>query len=99
MLRHPTAQPVPGRGESLGPIWFAEVNWLGIFQMAFTATARRSTRATDIHERRDIGSLAQDSHRLPFTPEDEEAFLRDHCVVSDRRRREWTKRRRAAERR
>jgi hypothetical protein len=33
------------------------------------------------------------------TPEEEEAFLRDHCVVSDRRRREWAKRRRAAERR
>ena len=33
------------------------------------------------------------------TPEDEQAFLRDHCVVSDRRRREWAKRRRAVERR
>jgi hypothetical protein len=33
------------------------------------------------------------------SPEDEEAFLRDHCVVPDRRRREWAKRRDAAERR
>jgi hypothetical protein len=33
------------------------------------------------------------------SPEDEQAFLRDQCVVSDRRRREWAKRRRAKERR
>jgi hypothetical protein len=32
-------------------------------------------------------------------PKEEETFVRDHCVVPDRRRRDWTKRRRAAERR
>jgi hypothetical protein len=33
------------------------------------------------------------------TPKEEETFLRDRCVVSDRRRRDWTKRRLAAQRR